>query len=146
MAAKLECINPILCVKDLRASLNYYAKVLGFEKADWVTNDSTFALVLRDGLGIYLSQNAQGHPGTWVWVGAEDIEPIYAEYRASGANVLLAPTNYSWAYEMRVGDPDGNVLRIGSAPKDGVPFNDGTAGTDSHGDWTGSCGADSTLS
>ena len=27
-----------------------------------------------------------------------------------------APTNFEWALEMQVADPDGNVLRIGSEP------------------------------
>ena len=26
----------------------------------------------------------------------------------------MAPTNFSWALEMHVEDPDGNVLRLGS--------------------------------
>jgi catechol 2,3-dioxygenase-like lactoylglutathione lyase family enzyme len=84
MTAKLECINPILLVSDMNASLNYYEKVLGFKRADWVMDDSPFALVLRDGFGIYLSEDSEKHQRTWVWVGAEDIEPIYEEYKASG--------------------------------------------------------------
>ena len=124
MPTKLECINPILLVSDMNASLSYYEKVLGFKKADWVTADSTFALVLRDGFGIYLSEVSEEHQRTWVWIGAEDIEPIHEEYKASGAKIRQAPTNYSWAYEMMVEDPDGHVLRIGSEPQDGVPFND----------------------
>jgi len=124
MTAKLESINPILLVSDMNASLNYYEKVLGFKRADWVTDDSPFALVLRDGFGIYLSEDYEKHQRTWVWVGAEDIEPIYEEYKASGAKIRQAPTNYSWAYEMTVEDPDGHVLRIGSEPREGVPFND----------------------
>jgi hypothetical protein len=30
---------------------------------------------------------------------------------------MLPPTNFPWALEMQVKDPDGNVLRIGSEPK-----------------------------
>ena len=56
MTTKLECINPILPVGDMKASLHYYEKVLGFRRADWVSADATFALVLRDGLGIYLCE------------------------------------------------------------------------------------------
>ena len=33
-----------------------------------------------------------------------------------------APTNYWWACEMQIEDIDGNVLRIGAEPKDGVPM------------------------
>jgi hypothetical protein len=49
---------------------------------------------------------------------------IYDEYKASGAKFREPPTNYSWAYQMMVEDPDGHVLCIGSEPKQGVPFND----------------------
>ncbi len=124
MTPRLECINPILPVSDMQASLTYYEKVLGFKKADWVTDTSPFALVLRDGLGIYLSEEPGEHHRTWIWIGAEDIGPIYEEYKTSGAKIRKAPTNYSWAYEMVVEDPDGHVLRIGSDPKQGVPFDD----------------------
>jgi predicted lactoylglutathione lyase len=124
MTTKLECINPVLPVRDMKTSLNYYVNTLGFTKADWVTDDSTFALVLRDGLGIYLSEETEEHSRAFVWIGAENIEPLYEEYKASGATIREAPTNYSWAYHMEVEDPDGHVLRIGSEPKDGVPFND----------------------
>ncbi|NLF03184.1 MAG: hypothetical protein GX601_19645 [Anaerolineales bacterium] len=31
---------------------------------------------------------------------------------------------YSWAYEMRVEDPDGHVRRFGSDPKPGLLFAD----------------------
>ena len=55
MSARLECINPILIVRDIKVSLDYYVRVLGFEKAEWVTAESTFAMVSRDGFGIYLS-------------------------------------------------------------------------------------------
>jgi hypothetical protein len=40
------------------------------------------------------------------------------------AHIEKPPTNYSWAYEMVVADPDGHALRIGSDPKQDVPFND----------------------
>jgi hypothetical protein len=36
--------------------------------------------------------------------------------------VRHAPTNYWWAYEMQIEDIDGNVLRMGAEPKDGVPM------------------------
>ncbi len=57
MTIKIEGINPILPVKDIKASLDYYAKVLGFEPADWVTEDAAFAFVARDGFGIYLARD-----------------------------------------------------------------------------------------
>ncbi len=64
----------------------------------------------------------QGQAGTWLWVGVEDIEPLVEDYRARGATVRHPPTNYPWAYEMQIEDPDGQVLRFGCEPKADQPF------------------------
>lgn len=118
----VECIIPILRVKSLPASLRYYVDVLGFQ-VDWGGEEgSEMASVSRDGLAIMLCQGGQGQPGTWVWIGVEDIEPLYEEYGRKGARIRLEPTNYSWAYEMQLEDPDGHVLRFGSEPKADQPF------------------------
>jgi hypothetical protein len=77
--------------------------------------------VSRDGAGIYLCQGDQGQPGTWAWVGVEDVGLLYDEYRASGATIRQGPTNHAWAYEMQVQDPDGHVLRFGSDSRADLP-------------------------
>ena len=51
--------------------------------ADW--GDDNFTSVNRDAAGIYLCRGAQGHPGTWAWIGVEDVQALYEEYRARGA-------------------------------------------------------------
>jgi hypothetical protein len=48
-----------------------------------------------------------------------DAESLLKEYLGSGAKIRHQPTNYPWACEMQVEDPDGNVLRMGSEPKSG---------------------------
>ena len=78
-----------------------------------------FTCVTRDGANIYLCQGGQGQPGTWVWLGADDVEALYAEYKDSGAEILQPPENFPWACEMKVRDLDGHVLRFGSDPKQG---------------------------
>lgn len=51
-----------------------------------------------------------------MWIGVEDVKSLYQEYTEHGASILHSPTNYPWAYEMKVQDPDGHVLlRIGTA-------------------------------
>ena len=116
---RFECANPILSVRDMARSLRYYVDVLGFSNADWGGDD--FTLVSRDGAGIYLAEADQGHPGTWAWVGVDDVEALHREYAASGAIIREPPRNFPWAYEMKVEDPDGHVLRIGSEPRDDHP-------------------------
>jgi len=113
---RFEGSQPILSVKDMSVSVRYYLDVLGFRNADWGNND--FTSVNRDTAGIYLCRNAQGQPGTWVWIGVEDVAALYEEYKASGAKIRREPENFPWAYEMQVEDPDGHVLRFGSEPID----------------------------
>ncbi len=121
-SAGVECVIPILRVASLTASIRYYVDVLGFQ-VDWGDGpESEMASVSCDRGSIMLCQGGQGHPGTWVWIGVEDIEPLLAQFTARGAHVIQPPTNYYWAYEFRIADPDGHVLRFGSAPKTDWPF------------------------
>jgi predicted enzyme related to lactoylglutathione lyase len=87
---------------------------LGFKNAAW--GDDNFTSVNRDGAGIYLCRGGQGRGGAWVWVGVEDAEKLHQELKACGAPILMPLTNYPWALEFHVEDPDGNVLRFGSEP------------------------------
>jgi catechol 2,3-dioxygenase-like lactoylglutathione lyase family enzyme len=116
LRTNFECANPILSVADLSRSVRYYVDVLGFGNADWGGTD--FTCVTRDNASIYLSEDDQGHAGTWVWIGVGDVEALYAEYTASGAMILHPPENYGYALEMKVSDPDGHILRFGSDPKE----------------------------
>lgn len=116
---RFEHAEPILRVEDMSRSVRYYTDVLGFALEEWSSDD--FGCVTRDGAAIYLSQGGQGAPGTWAWIGVEDVASLYLEYEASGALISEPPVNYSWAYEMRVVDPDGHVLRFGSDTRDDLP-------------------------
>lgn len=115
---RFEGSEPILRVEDMARSVRYYVDVLGFTNADWGGDD--FTHVHRDSAGIYLSEGDQGQPGTWVWIGVEDVAALHQEYLERGASIFEAPTNYPWAYEMKVRDPDGHVLRFGSEPREGT--------------------------
>jgi catechol 2,3-dioxygenase-like lactoylglutathione lyase family enzyme len=115
-----ECASPILNVADMARSVRYYVDVLGFTPAPWGTDD--FTSVNRDAAGIYLCRGGQGRPGTWVWVGVQDVQALFEEYAGRGATIRHPPRNYAWAYEMKVEDPDGHVLRFGSEPRADLPF------------------------
>ena len=117
-AVGFEGVTPILRVKSVSASIDYYVAKLGF-KIDW--KGPYFASVSRGRCHIFLSEGDQGNPGSWVWIGVEDADSLFAEYRASGAQVRHPPTNYAWAYEMQVADLDGNILRLGSDQKSDQP-------------------------
>lgn len=117
----IENTCPILRVEDLARSLDYYEGCLGF-RCDW--KDDSMAGISRDGRGIMLCLRAQGHPGTWVWIGVHDAQKLYEEYCESGAQIRHAPLNHPWALEFKVEDLDGHVLRFGSGPLEGRPFDE----------------------
>ena len=112
---RFEVSQPILRVKNMQASLQLYVELLGFENASWGNDDFTW--VTRDQAGIYLCRGDQGRGGAWVWIGVEDAERLHEEIKARGVTIRLPPTHHSWAVEMQIEDPDGNVLRLGSEPR-----------------------------
>lgn len=118
--ARFECAVPILRVANMAKSVRYYVKVLGFKNAPW--GNEHFTSVNRGKAGIYLCHAAQGKAGTWVWLGVNDVVALHKEYKAAGAKIHHAPRNYPWAYEMKVEDPDGHVLRFGCEPREDLPF------------------------
>jgi len=114
-SVRFEHAEPILRVENMKASLHFYVDLLGFKNASW--GNDNFTHVSHDRAGIYLCRGDQGRGGAWVWIGVEDVEKLHEEYKARGVPIRLPPTNYPWALEMQVSDPDGNVLRLGSDPK-----------------------------
>ena len=117
-------VTPVLRVENLTASLDYYVRVLGF-RLNWRDDDgSSFASVSRDDCHLFLTVGDQGHVGSWMWIGISDAEQFYEECQANGVKVRNPPTNYFWALEMQVEDIDGNVLRMGSDPKEDMPLGD----------------------
>jgi predicted enzyme related to lactoylglutathione lyase len=114
VSAHFEGAQAILRVEDMDASLRFYVNVLGFQNASWGNSD--FTSVKRDSAAIYLARG-QGRGGAWVWIGVDDVETLYDELKVLGVPIRLPPTNYPWALEMQIEDPDGNVLRLGSEPK-----------------------------
>ena len=111
-------VTPVLRVRDIRASRDYYVQILGF-KVNFGNED--FVSLSRGQCCLFLCEGDQGNPGSWVWIDARDVSAIYEEYKASGAKIRHPPTNYSWALEMQVEDLDGNILRLGSDPRAGEP-------------------------
>jgi len=112
----IENITPILRVDDLEASKRYYLDTLGFS-LDW---EAPYMIsVSRDARAIMLCEGHQGHRGTWLWIGVEDADALFAELTTKGAVIRDPPQNFAWAYEFQVEDPSGHVLRFGSEPKPG---------------------------
>jgi predicted enzyme related to lactoylglutathione lyase len=115
ISVPFENSQPILRVENMQASLGFYMQKLGFQNAAWGNDD--FTCIRRGGAVMYLCRGGQGRGGAWIWIGVEDAEKLHQELVALGVPIRMPPTNYSWALELHVEDPDGNVIRFGSEPK-----------------------------
>jgi catechol 2,3-dioxygenase-like lactoylglutathione lyase family enzyme len=111
--AKLNVENaiPVLAVADVPASIGFYRKILGF-KLDWGGDGevSHIAQVSRDGHAIML-QRRRPVTRSCVWIGLSVMAPLWKKIRSSrDVEIVERPTNQPWALEMKIADPDGNVL------------------------------------
>ncbi len=112
---QFECVVPVLNVKNVVASMDYYVGKLGFTKKwDWGT-PPTFGCVTRGKVAIFLCEGAQGQAGMWMSIFLDDVDALHEEYKKTGAIIRLPPTNMPWGTrEMNVQDPDGHRFRMGS--------------------------------
>ena len=108
-AKQVENTIPVLPVRDLDRSLEFFQRTLGFD-LEWRTPD--ICSVARDGCSIMLQRSVEGTRAT-VWIGLES-DSLYSKIAASGATIIQAPTKRPWAYEMKIADPDGNTLWLGT--------------------------------
>lgn len=107
---QINHINPILNVSSLRDSIDFYTRVVGLELHHTFGEPADFAIVGRDGQQIYLAEQAQGQPGTWLAVFVSDHVAMREHLAANG--VRLVEAEQLGADEYRVEDPDGHVLRF----------------------------------
>jgi catechol 2,3-dioxygenase-like lactoylglutathione lyase family enzyme len=109
-------VTPILRVAEFATSLAFFIDALGFS-VDW--KEEGFACVRRGRVPLMLCAGDQGHAGTWVYIGVDDVDALFEELRENNVAVRHPPTNYPWgARELQVADPDGHVLRFGSDATD----------------------------
>ena len=110
--AIFDCL-PNLLVRDLAAGLRFHEGALGF-RVGWRWSDR------RAG---FLREDEPGERGTAL-VGRDraqivltEVDGLFEEWRARGVGIDEPPTARPWGtYEMRLRDPDGNVLRVSSPP------------------------------
>ena len=115
----LHHATPIFRVANLSTSLDYYTRILGFS-IPWQL--PYYAAVRRGTCSIMLCEGGQGNPGTWLWSPCSDVDALYEELKAAGANILQGPTNFPWeSREIQILDPDNHRLRFAAELKPGEP-------------------------
>lgn len=105
---------PVLYSSDIRRSIEYYTKVLGFDN-EWTWDDEpSFGGVSKDSIQIFFCKNGQGHPGTWIAIMVDNVDELHQKIQTKGGHIVSAPENKEWGLrEMLVQDPDGHIIRFG---------------------------------
>lgn len=109
---QVENTIPVLAVTDLERSISFYRRILGFG-LEW--NEGPVCSVGRDGSSIMLAVRDEPAPGT-VWIGLKD-DALIQRIANAGMELLEGPSNKPWAYELKIADPDGNTLWLGTEPR-----------------------------
>jgi catechol 2,3-dioxygenase-like lactoylglutathione lyase family enzyme len=136
MTDAIVSCRPNLLVRDLNASLRFYAEALGFLVGwQWSDRHSRFlsegervdpgepgtALVGRDQAQIMLTQ-VPGPHATRLHLDVRtstQVDLLFEEWSAQAVPIAEPPTLRAWGmYEMRLLDPDGHMLRVSAPPSD----------------------------
>ena len=114
--AALSRIAPEMPAADVRKAIGYYVEKLGFELASAIP-DGEYAIVERDGVAIHLFRSEEGrHSGVAAHVFLDEIEGLYAELAARGAEITQGIERKPWGNrDFRVRDLDGNELKFTEA-------------------------------
>lgn len=113
MSVPVECVTPVFPVSNLKKSIEFYKRVLGF-KLEWT--NQTICEVGRDGHSLMLSEQGESQGPSVAWIGC-DVDALMARSEELNLNVLEGPENKPWAYQVKIADPDGNVLWLATEPK-----------------------------
>jgi uncharacterized glyoxalase superfamily protein PhnB len=112
-AANPSRIAPEIPSGNLAAAIEYYERRLGFEVAMQMP-DGDYAIVERDGVAIHLFQDRAGdHSPAGIHIFTPDLEELYAEFAARGAQISQQIEQKPWGNrDFRVKDPAGNELKF----------------------------------
>ena len=120
---RVENTIAVLSVSNLQASIQFYCEVLQFQ-LDWRSESDSahIASVSGDGHAIMLVRREKPLPGC-VWIGGSILVSVWDKVRSQAPRAIVQrPTNQPWALEMRIVDPDQNVLWFGDDPLENVAF------------------------
>ena len=110
--------TPILDVKSVEDSIEYYTTKLGFTKNwDWPddSEDKTFGSVTNGEVSVFLAETPEPIHPTWVFYDVNSADNVYAAYLEAGVAIREKPNDKPWgSREFQAQDLDGNVLRIAS--------------------------------
>ena len=112
--ARISRIAPEVPVNDLRESIEYYERQLGFQSVRWNCRTGEYAIVERDGIAVHLFQSGPAvHEPVGLHIFTEELEDLYSELLARGAQITQQITLKPWGNrDFRVKDRSGNEIKF----------------------------------
>ena len=115
---KMTRLIPMLPVKSMPASVNFYCGMLGFEVEK--RNDSWGWAMLRfDECRLMVDQSINAHPAKprdpVLYLYPDDVVEYHRQVRKNGLAVPELTVTFYGLTEFRISDPDGNRLWIGQS-------------------------------
>ena len=120
--AKLKTAVPVIASNDVAGSVDYFVRVLGFER-QWVWGEPPVYAGVRSGDAIlYIShdaayvdaiRNLRLAPDIYIWV--DDVETLYAQHLSTGAEIIEKVETKPWGTrQYTIREPNGYRLKFAS--------------------------------
>jgi catechol 2,3-dioxygenase-like lactoylglutathione lyase family enzyme len=111
---------PVIATQSVEKTVAWFERTLGFER-QWSWGDPpVYAGILAGGAELYITEDValfiaieeqQLRPEIFLWV--TDIDAIYAQHRARGAEITEELTTRAWGLRQYViREPNGYLLKI----------------------------------
>ncbi len=117
---------PVIATTDVRATIDYYSRVLDFREHLVFGDPPVYAGVERDGVLLYISldealasalANLDLHPDVFLWV--KDVDKLFDEHRSRGAKIVEDIADRPWdARQYVIADPNGYHIKIAEPTED----------------------------
>ncbi len=116
-------IAPVLVVKDVVKTVQYYTEVLGFRLINYFMDPPVYGIVQRDGYQIHFGKSKsdeiktneeirKGTPDLIIWV--PEIDAFYDEVQSKGAEIVEGIVRRVYgSREFLIRDCDGHVILVG---------------------------------
>ena len=116
---KMARLIPMLPVKSMPVSVNFYCGILGFE-VETKNDEWGWAMLCFDECRLMLDESINVHSAnprdSVIYLYPEDIVEYHQQVRKNGLTVPELTVTFYGLTEFRINDPDGNRLWIGQSP------------------------------
>jgi uncharacterized glyoxalase superfamily protein PhnB len=115
-AIEFHFCNPVMAVKDVKATAKFYKEALGFD-VNIIWENPSYGCVSRGGITIEFGEGRPNHVGGSACVlQVSDVDSLYSEFKSRGVNFVgdFSERDYG-SKDFRISDHDGNILVFGGA-------------------------------